>query len=197
MRTALFAVLFFAALAAFGPARAELYRWTDSAGRTHVTDTPPPANAKSAKKEAGAPAPSAPAEPYALQQARKDYPVTLYSTPSCEPCNQARGLLNARGIPFTEVSVQDKERVEELKKSAGTDMVPALLIGSDVVKGFNPGGYNAALDTAGYPKAGVLKPRNQAAPAVASADKPPADAPKPEAEPEKLGPYAPKPPRGK
>jgi glutaredoxin len=196
MRTALFAVLLFAVLAS-GPARAELYRWTDSSGRTHVTDTPPPPNAKSVKKEAAAMAATAPAEPYALQQARKDYPVTLYSTPSCDPCNQARGLLNARGIPFAEVSVQDKERVEQLKKSAGTDMVPALLVGSDVLKGFNPADYNAALDTAGYPKAGVLKPRNQAPPAVASADKPPAEAPKPEAQPEKLGPYAPKPPKGK
>lgn len=190
-------MLVFAALASSGPAWAELYRWTDSAGRTHVTDTPPPANAKSVKKEAAASAPSAPAEPYALQQARKDFPVKLYSTPSCEACDRARSLLNARGIPFAEVSVQDKERADELKKSAGTDMVPALIVGSDVVKGFNPDGYNAALDVAGYPKAGVLKPRNQAAPAVASAEKPPAEAPKPQAEPEKLGPYAPKPPKGK
>ena len=186
-----------ATLAASAPARAELYRWTDAAGRTHVTDTPPPANAKNVKKEAAAAASSGtPSEPFALQQARKDFPVKLYSTPSCEACNRARSLLNTRGIPFAEKSVIDLETIDELKKAADTDRVPALLVGSDVIKGYDEGSYNIALDAAGYPKAGVLPPGKQAAPAAAGAKKP-ADAPQAEAEPEKLGPYAPKPPRGK
>ena len=198
MRTALFAGFVLAVLAGSGPARAELYRWTDSAGRTHVTDTPPPANAKSVKKEASTAAPAtASAEPFALQEARKNFPVKLYSAPSCEPCNRARSLLNARGIPFAETSVHDLETIDELKKAADTDRVPALVVGSDVVKGYDEGSYNVALDAAGYPKAGVLKPRNQQAPAVASANKPPDEKKPEEAEPEKLGPYAPKPPRGK
>jgi glutaredoxin len=197
MRLALSAMVVLATLAASVPARAELYRWTDAAGRTHVTDTPPPANAKNVKKEAAPTASSGtPSEPFALQQARKDFPVKLYSTPSCDACSRARSLLNARGIPFTEKSVIDLETIDELKKAADTDRVPALLVGSDVVKGYDEGSYNIALDSAGYPKAGVLPPRKQAAPATASPNKA-ADAPQAEAEPEKLGPYAPKPPRGK
>src|SRR3954453_699377 len=110
MRLTLLAMVGLATLAAYAPARAELSRWTDSAGRTHVTDTPPPANAKNVKKEAAPSAASgAPSEPFALQQARKDFPVKLYSTPSCDACSRARSLLNARGIPFTEKSVIDLE----------------------------------------------------------------------------------------
>src|SRR5712692_9723641 len=88
----------------------QLYRWTDEKGRVHVTDTPPPPNAKSVQKKAvpgaAAPgaAPSSGNEPYALQMARKSNPVTLYTTPGCEACGEARKLLTARGVPFREVS---------------------------------------------------------------------------------------------
>src|SRR2546423_12688051 len=91
-----------AATAAF----AQAYRWTDEAGRTHFSDSPPPPNAKNVQKRGttGGPAAkdgAAPAgpEPFVLQQARKDYPVTLYTTPGCEACGEARKLLNARGVP--------------------------------------------------------------------------------------------------
>jgi glutaredoxin len=195
MRRAAFTLLLLAGFSA----HAELYRWTDSSGRTHVTDTPPPAGAKDVKKRASAAPAAAPAaEPFALQQARRDYPVTLYSTPSCEGCVQARKLLNARGIPFAEKTVQTAEALEELKKTSGSDGVPVLLVGTDVVKGYEEGAYTRALDAAGYPKAGILPPRSQGEPAAPTGAKPAADA-APEKTPEEAprGPYAPRPPRTK
>jgi glutaredoxin len=141
--------------AAFG-ADAQLYRWTDDKGRVHFTSTPPPAGAKSVqKKGAPAPAASAPdsgAESYLLQQARKDFPVALYSAPGCEPCEGARKLLNARGIPFKEVSVVDNPQIEELKKLFNDATVPVLTVGRTVQKGYEQGAYHALLDAAGYPK---------------------------------------------
>ena len=80
MRFAAFALL---ALASFA-AQAQLYRWTDAQGRTHVTDTPPPSGAKGVqKRSSSAPAAESSAEPYALRQAVKDFPVTLYTLPKC------------------------------------------------------------------------------------------------------------------
>src|SRR5215831_12486262 len=112
MQAMRFAALVLLMLSSFA-AQAQLYRWTDSTGRTHVTDTPPPAEAKGVqKRSSSAPAGEAPTEPYALRQAMKDAPVTLYTLPSCEGCGQARKLLNARGIPFAEKTVESEDQLK-------------------------------------------------------------------------------------
>ncbi len=169
-----------------------MYRWTDDKGRLHVTDTPPPPGAKLVQPR-GAPAvgaetaPPAAAEPYALQLARKSFPVSLYTGEGCEACDEARKLLNARGIPFSEIFVDNDQKLEELKQAVGSNAVPSMVVGATVQKGFEAGAYNRVLDAAGYPKKGVLPPRNQAEPQAATPGvevKPvPGDGP--------LGPYAP------
>ena len=181
-------------------AGAQVYRWTDEQGRVHITDTPPPASAKSVKKgDGGGPPSYAPStaaapkssqqEPFALQQAKSKYPVTLYTVPNCEGCNQARRILNARGVPFKEISLTDAAQMDEFKQTVGGNTVPAIIVGSTVQKGFEEGAYQALLDAAGYPATGVLPPRNQTQPTAAAPNLPEV---KPVAEPEKpSGPYAP------
>jgi glutaredoxin len=159
------------ALAAFllglaATASAQLYRWTDEKGKVHFSDTPPPPGAREVQKKATAAASSASGEnlPFALQRPMKEFPVTLYSAPSCESCAPARQLLNARGVPFKEVSVRTDEQIAELNRAAGGNVVPALLVGSTVIKGFEEGSYHRALDIAGYPKAGEVPTRRQTEP---------------------------------
>ena len=179
-------------LAAAAVAAQQIYRWTDEKGRVHVTDTPPPPGAKSVQSK-GAPgaAPGEPQaagnEPYALQVARKNYPVTLYSTPGCDACGEARKLLNSRGVPFTEVSVNNEKQLEVLRNAVGSNSVPSIVVGSTVLKGLEEGNYNRALDAAGYPKAGILPPRSQGEPQPTA----PQTEVKPVPEGESLGPYAP------
>lgn len=190
MRTVLAAALCVATFAA----SAQLYRWTDEKGRVHITDTPPPATAKNVRKSGDAPGAAvpqaSPAEPFALQKPRASYPITLYTTPGCEACAEARKLLNARGLPFKEVSVTDDPQLQELKKVVGSTSVPALIVGSTVQRGYEPGLYHGLLDAAGYPKTGTLAPRSQAEPAPPAA--PGAPEVKPIDEPERpSGPYAP------
>jgi glutaredoxin len=180
------------ALAA-GVASAQLYRWTDAQGKVHITDTPPPPGAKNVQKK-DVPPPStgapAPVEPYSLTLLRKSYPVTLYSTPGCDACDDARKLLNARGIPFSEVSVTTDQQIAELKQKAETNSVPVMIVGATVQRGFEEGAYNKVLDAAGYPKAGVLVPRNQAEPGPTAEPKVTV---KPVTEDAPRGPYAGKP----
>ena len=181
-------------LAAALPAAAQMYRWTDESGKTHYTDTPPPRSAKGVqKKSGGAPGGSestGAALPFAVQQAARDYPVTLYTTDGCEGCTEARKFLNARGVPFREISVASEAQLAELKKAVGSNSVPSLLVGPNVVKGFEAGQYNRALDDAGYPKAGILPARNQAEPAPSAPLKPEAAAEEPPAA--SKGPYSPR-----
>jgi glutaredoxin len=189
MRTLIAVILSVAAL----PALAQMYRWTDESGKTHFTDTPPPASAKKVETRVGRAADSASgnaAEPYALQLARKNSPVKLYTTPGCEACDEARKLLNARGVPFAEVSVTSGSAIAELKTAAGSASVPTLTVGSAMQKGFEEGNYHRALDAAGYPKTGILPARKQTEPQTEPASG--AAQPAAEAPPAPRGPYAPR-----
>lgn len=169
-----------AALLAASSAQAQLYRWTDPSGRVHFTDTPPPANAKNVQKKR-VPAPAektAPSEPFSVQQARKNSPVTLYTAPGCQPCAAARKLLGDRGVPFKEVSVVDEAGAEALKKAAGGGTVPAIVVGSSTQMGFDQDTYQGLLDAAGYPKPGILPPKNPPpAPGSGGAGAPPSAPP--------------------
>jgi glutaredoxin len=191
MRSVIFAALLGAACAA----SAQMYRWTDEKGRVHVTDTPPPPSAKAVQKKSfsggGTAASDSAGQPYALQLAAKSFPVTLYTAKDCEPCGAARNLLNARGVPFREVLVVDEPQQEELRKVAGALAVPSVTVGSNVQKGFEESAYHALLDIAGYPRAGILTPRNQAEPKPAPQPGPAEAKPAEDAAPEASGPYAP------
>jgi glutaredoxin len=192
------------AAAACGAAAQQLYRWTDENGRVHVTDTPPPASAKEKRvvKPAGAAAKAAPAKPgaasYSLDLAKKQHPVTLYTSPNCtEPCGLARDMLNQRGVPFREVQVWEQEGNDELKRLSGRNQVPTLKVGTSVYSGFERSAYDGMLDSAGYPSAGVLPVGTQAAPGRPEGYISPAEREKPNAEVAKpepaaaFGPYAP------
>ena len=178
------------------PAMAQLYRWTDESGKTHFTDTPPPPKAKNVQRKnpgAGGAASDTAGMPYALQQAIKAAPITLYTTSGCEACGEARKLLNERGIPFKDVSVSSEAQLNELKKAVGTTSVPALLVGPSVLKGFEQGQYHSALDGAGYPRSGILPQRNQAEPQPSDATPSTASPePQPESPARPTGPYAPR-----
>ena len=47
---------------------------------------------------------------------------------------------------------------------SGGTKVPVLVVGRQVETTISAAAYNQALDLAGYPKPGVARPRNQAAP---------------------------------
>jgi glutaredoxin len=189
--------LLVAMLCAAGAASAlaqQLYRWTDEQGRTHITDTPPPTSAKGVQKKAATTAPAGSEQvPFELAQAMKDFPVTLYTAPNCkQPCERARGALNRRGVPFKEVQVGEEGATDELVRLTGGREVPALVVGRSVQKGFEQAAFDALLDAARYPAAGILPARNQGAP------KPPEPKPQAEAKPpaeeevKPAGPYAPR-----
>ena len=136
--------------------QAQTYRWTDQNGRVHYTDTPPPASAvKREEKSLKGNVASSGDLPYATQHAMKNFPVKLYTTKECEPCNDGRNLLNKRGIPFSEVVVEGDSGLAELKKLDEAAKVPVLAVGTDVRKGYEAGAWNKALDIAGYPQTAV------------------------------------------
>jgi glutaredoxin len=142
-------------------ASAQMYRWVDKDGRTHYTQVPPPPDAKSAQKKAlrASDGASYGDLPSATQNAARNYPVTLYTSPGCGgPCDQARSLLVRRVVPFKEVSLQRQKDIDDLKAIAGGTQVPYLVVGSQKQSGFVEDAYGELLDTAGYPASGPRLP---------------------------------------
>jgi hypothetical protein len=146
-------VAFIAATAATATAQQNVYRWKDSKGRTVYSDRLPPGN-ESEFVDFKNKAPSQ-TLPYATRKAAKDFPVTLYSSANCEQlCEDARVFLRKRKLPFSEYVVKTKADLEAFNQRFGAGAeIPVLTVGTKTLQGFEPGGWNAQLDAAGYPKA--------------------------------------------
>lgn len=168
------------ALASSALCAQQMYKWKDDQGVVHYSDTPPPAKEKKVEVKdfsASAMTPAVPL-PYALAQAVKNNPVTLYTTGDCVPCDQARKALFERGVPFSEKTVANDADRARLAAAGGKDIVPFTTIGRETLAGYGVGELQAALTEATYPltkrlPAGYQNPPVQhAAPAAVAAPKP-------------------------
>lgn len=155
-------------------ASAQMYKWTDPKGVVHYSDQPPAAAAKGARVETKsfAGGGSRVELPYALAEAARSNPVTLYTTVDCNACDQARALLQQRGIPFAEKTVNTNDDQQKLKEAGSAGQLPLLLVGSRKQIGFEAGAWNEALSAASYPAQRML-PASYQNPAAVSAAPPP------------------------
>ncbi len=112
--------------------------------------------------------------PYALRQITAHYPVILYTSTPCAPCDAGRFLLTTRGIPFAERTVNTAEDVAALQRLSGQNALPVLTIGGQRIQGLSDLEWNQYLDAAGYPKTSQLAAsyKNPAATPLVTLDKP-------------------------
>lgn len=158
-----------AALAATAGAQQQVYRYTDEQGRVIYSDRPPAGAAKDVQpKRLGANFIENDATSLAARNAAAGYPVTLYTFACGDICQSAEALLNRRGVPFSQVNVEDAQGAERLKALTGEMTAPVLQVGDKLVaKGYNETRWHALLDEAGYPKSA---PPRRAPPAKAAAE---------------------------
>lgn len=172
-------------------AQTETYKWVDADGTVHYSDHPPPPGARKSEVKQLKDKPGDAPLPYVLQQAMKNFPVTLFVYDCGDGCSQAREFLVKRGVPHTAKDPTAPGMREELKKVTGGDEVaPVLQVGRRVLRGFEEEKWNAALDDAGYPKTALVPVTSGQAkpePAVTPAE-PEAAAPESESAPEPAGP---------
>jgi hypothetical protein len=148
---------------------AQFYEWVDEKGVKQYTQQPPPANIKNVQqKRLGINVIETSGQPYSLQQAVKNFPVTLYVTDCGDLCKNARAHLAKRGVPFTEKNPQNPEEMAAFKKLTGGVMeVPLLVVGAlRTLKGYLAPEWDAALDQAGYPSTAVPGAKPSATPAA-------------------------------
>ncbi len=161
-------VALLAAVAATGQEK-QVYRYTDADGRVVYSDRPPPDQAKGVQTKRVDGNFIETSEPsIALRQASERFPVTLYSFACGDPCQSAEALLNARGVPFARVNVEDQQGMQKLKELTGELNVPVLQVGDKLIaKGFNDARWQTMLDDAGYPRAPTRRTTRPAGPPAA------------------------------
>lgn len=149
-----------AALAGLWLPAAAFYKVVAPDGSVTYTDRPPAeagARVTPVQREAVVDAPEVQSPlPQALRQPATRYPVTLFSTRDCPPCEAGRQLLVQRGVPFTEKLVLSEDDAAAMERTLGTRTVPSLTIGTQALRGLSEGDWTAYLDAAGYPRASQL-----------------------------------------
>lgn len=133
-----------------------VYRIVSPDGRVTFSDKPPAAGqsasvVQESEGRSATEAASLSALPYELRQTVSRYPVTLYTTDSCAPCDTGRALLMRRGIPFVERTVTTPQDGEALRRLSGDTALPFLTIGVQRLRGFSDAEWGQFLSAAGYP----------------------------------------------
>ena len=140
------------------PSLAQQYKVVGSDGRVTYTDRPPLVSGDklSTLKTKGPTAGVQAALPVDVREAVQRYPVTLYGSANCGPCDAGRQFLQQRGIPHAEKSVITGEDGAVLLRLTGGSDLPAITIGAQVVRGWSSEGWASYLDAAGYPRESKL-----------------------------------------
>ncbi len=64
--------------------------------------------------------------------------VTIYSTPSCHFCHMAKDFFKEKNVEFEDLNVaEDQEKRKEMITKSGQMGVPVIVIGNNIVVGFN------------------------------------------------------------
>jgi glutaredoxin len=133
------------------------YKWTDHDGTVSYGDQP----GKDAEHVERIGAISGPADvnsdalarlPFEIRKAAHDFPVVLYARADCAPCDEARAFLKSRNIPYSERLINSSEDINAFHKQGGTNLLPSVNVGRQMLRGFEAGSWSEALASAGYPR---------------------------------------------
>lgn len=140
----------------FTAAASAQYKSIGADGRVTYSDVPPPRTATVIEQKKLGSVAAQPALPYEVQQAVNKYPVTIYTGDKCAPCDDARGYLRSRGIPYGEKTVTSDEDIALFKQQSPDGTAPVVLVGSRKAVGYSRATLASLLDNAGYPATSTL-----------------------------------------
>ena len=168
--------LLFASLAIMplGVGAGEIFHWVDKDGKVHYSDILPADATEVERKKLSSQTTQNEDLPYETQRAQQNFPVTLYVAGGCgAPCDQARSMLNKRGVPFTEKTLKTQQEIDAFYKTSGSTGAPTLAVGNSYLSGFLEAKWNSELDVAGYPKTASYRQRVAPPPKTPTPEKPP------------------------
>ena len=120
---------------------ATLYRWVDEQGVVHISENPPEGRlnvaqtvvGEDARKDAKA-GPSKEKKEFRVRPAE----VTIYTTSTCPWCHKAKAWFRDKKVRYREIDVtSDRSGLDEMLKISGQTGVPVIVVGDEVIVGFN------------------------------------------------------------
>jgi glutaredoxin-like YruB-family protein len=64
--------------------------------------------------------------------------IIIYTTPVCPWCHRAKEYLSSKGFSYTDYDVaSDREKAKEMIQKSGQMAVPVIVIGEEIIVGFN------------------------------------------------------------
>ncbi len=64
--------------------------------------------------------------------------IILYTTPTCAFCPLVKKFLEEKGVEYEEIDVSEDEKArQEMIEKSGQMSVPVVIIGDDVITGFD------------------------------------------------------------
>ena len=128
-------------------ARADMHRYTDDAGRTHIVDDIERIPEKYRDQVKSVATPSAPRAgssstkrgfPAKPSYSRAAPSVEIYVTSWCGYCRKLEKFLKAKGIRYKRHDIEKSRSARQRYKSLGGTGVPLVKVGTDVIRGYNP-----------------------------------------------------------
>lgn len=131
-------------------AQADIYKWTDSNGKTHFSDAAPAEQKAQTitldniNTFADVSISDAPAFQgfYQAESKPRVKNVVMFSTARCGYCKQARQYFNERGIAFTEKKIDSDPAAWEEYQQLNATGVPVILVGRKRMDGFSQGTFD-------------------------------------------------------
>lgn len=72
--------------------------------------------------------------------------VTIYSTPTCHFCHMAKDYFDEKGVKYKDYNVmEDLEKRQEMVEKTGQMGVPVIVIGDEIIIGFDQPRINSLL----------------------------------------------------
>jgi glutaredoxin len=142
-----------------GHAIAEMYKWVDKLGITHIQGSPPEDTPDTGKiKKRGerntspavrfhSPAATSVDDPEKTSEIKLDPKVELYVTSWCRYSQQAQAYFKTKGVPFTVYDIEKDPNARRRQMEINpTGKVPTVVINGNVIRGYNAEKFDRFLN---------------------------------------------------
>jgi glutaredoxin len=139
-----------------GHAMAEMYKWVDKFGITHIQGSPPEDSPGTSKnKKPGdpmrgvrqSPAATSADDPEKTSEIKINPKVELYVTSWCRYSQKAQGYFKTKGVPFTVYDIEKDPNARRRQLEINpTGKVPTVVINGNVIRGYNVEIYDRILN---------------------------------------------------
>jgi len=125
------------------PASAGIFRWTDTEGRVHISDQPPPNQASESVELKINTYTSVSYETLDFDVGKK---VLMYSTRWCGYCKKARAYFRSNNIAFTDYDIDKDSNARRRYEKMGARGVPVIIVGNRRMNGFSASEFRSIYD---------------------------------------------------